>query len=106
MNQHAKAGKCYEEVIERYANAGPFVLTAVEGCERLLQGKDDKVLKLYEQTWAKTQKPQGMADPYARQSNWFRIGMTYAGKLRGAGQAAKADAVMGQLGANKDAGGG
>jgi hypothetical protein len=104
-NQPAKAGKCYEEVIARYANAGPFVIPAVAGCEKLLAGKEDKILKLYEQTWSKTQKPEGMADPYMTQSNWFKVGVMYAEKLQAAGQGAKAEAVMGQLGAKNAAGG-
>jgi hypothetical protein len=105
-NEPAKAGKCYEEVIARYANAGPFVIPAVAGCEKLLAGKEDKILKLYEQTWAKTQKPEGMAGMFMMQSNWFKVGTMYAEHLKAAGQSAKADTVMGQLGVKNAAGGG
>lgn len=94
------AGQCYLDVITRYANAGPFVITALEGAERLLKedNRGDKVLVLYEQTFAKIQKPQDMAGPYMRQSNWYRVGMMYAGKLAEAGKTDQAAAVRKQVG--------
>jgi hypothetical protein len=95
QKQPAKAGQYYEDVINRYTNAGPFVLEALAAAEKLLEGKPDKILKLYEQTFAKATKPEPSA--FADQSNWYNIGQQYVTKLRAAGQTAKADKVLGDL---------
>ena len=92
-----KAGKCYMDVIERYANAGPFVLDALEGAEKLLEGKQDKILLLYDQTWARIQRPKDMAGPFMKQSNWYQVGHEYGNKLSLAGETRRADAVLAQL---------
>ena len=96
-NDTEKAGKCYMDVIERYANAGPFVLDALAGAEKLLEGKQDKILLLYDQTWARIQRPKDMAGPFMKQSNWFQVGHAYGNKLSLAGDTRHADAVMAQL---------
>jgi len=96
QKQPAKAGKCYEDVIDRYTNAGPFVISALLGAEKLLQDKPDKVLLLYEQTYAKVRKPRENA--FLEQSNWFRIGQMYMTKLRDSGKTREADVIAGQLG--------
>jgi tetratricopeptide (TPR) repeat protein len=95
QKQPAKAGQYYEDVINRYTNAGPFVLEALAAAEKLLEGKPDKILKLYEQTFARATKPEPSA--FADQSNWYNIGQQYVTKLRAAGQTAKADKVLGEL---------
>ncbi len=71
-----KAGLCYMDVINRYVNAGPFVLDALVGAEQALRdaGTPDKVLLLYEQTWTKCQRPQDMAGEFMRESNWYVVG--------------------------------
>ncbi len=92
------AGQCYEDVITKYANAGPFVLKALAGAEAMLAqtGQRDKVVTLYGDTWKRINKPQdaGIAVP---QSNWYVVGKMYAEKLGEAGDKAKAQAVKGAL---------
>jgi hypothetical protein len=99
QKQTAKAGACYSEVIERYVNAGPFVLAALEGAERLLRdsGKADRVPLLYENAWKKCQRPEDMAGVFVTQSNWFRVGRLLAERLRDTDQTQRAAAVEGQL---------
>lgn len=95
-----KAGKCYEDVITRFVNAGPFALEALDRTAAMLResGMSDKVIGLYESTWGRTEKPSGMAGVFMSQSNWYQIGKAYAVQLRAAGQTHKADEVEGQLG--------
>ena len=96
--QKNKAGQCYMDVIERYCNAGPFVLDALSQAEELLSGKADKILSLYEQTWTRIQRPQQMAGPFMKQSNWYKVGRMYAGKLQSAGNTTKAKDILAQIG--------
>lgn len=95
----AKAGNFYLEIIDRYCNAGPFVIPALAKAEELLGDRKEKVLALYGQSWAKIQKPEDMAGPFMEQSNWFRVGQMYAKKLEGAGQPGAAARVEAMLGA-------
>jgi len=94
------AGRCYEDVIQRYANAGPFILDALAKAERALRNSNrgNLVPVLYEQAWAKINKPKTADSPFVTQSNWFRVGMLLAGKLDEAGDLRKADAVRSTLG--------
>src|SRR6185436_6607356 len=94
------AGRCYEDVIQRYANAGPFVIDALQKAERALRNSNraNLVPVLYEQTWAKITKPKEANSPFVTQSNWFRVGMMLATKLEEAGEVAKADSVRDMLG--------
>jgi hypothetical protein len=98
-NESDKAGLCYMDVIQRYANAGPFVLDALKGAEKMLvsSNRQDKVVKLYELTWGRTKAPQEMAGQFMTQSNWYRVGKMYVDKLKEAGDSAKADLVTQQL---------
>jgi hypothetical protein len=98
-NENDKAGICYMDVIQRYANAGPFVLDALKGAEKMLVSskRQDKVVKLYELTWSRTRPPQEMAGQFMTQSNWYHVGKMYADKLKEAGDTAKADLVTAQL---------
>ncbi len=99
-----KAGACYIDVIERFPNAGPFVLTALTKAEALIRQTPPKntvnprVATLYEQTWARLKKPQGMTGDLVRQSNWYRVGDAYAERLVQADQAQRAAQVRALLG--------
>ncbi len=91
-----KAGRYYEEVVDRYVNDGPFVLDALDAIEKLLQesNKPELILKVYDQTWDRVEVPKRMAPAFRVQSNWYRIGKRYAEKLDEFGyadRAAKAD---------------
>jgi len=89
------AGQCYLDVIGRYANAGPFVITALRRAEDLLReaGRVSEVVALYEDTWARIRRPEDMAGQFAMQSNWYRVGMGYAAKLEEAGRDADSQQV-------------
>jgi len=95
-----KAGRCYMDVIDRYANAGPFVIEALKKAAALLRGSGhpDKVLQLYDQTFSRITRPEDMAPDAMKQSNWYRVGQLYLKELESAGQQAKADAIRSEMG--------
>jgi len=99
LDEPAKAGQCYEDVIKRYANDGPFVITALKKTQQMLEasGKADRVVKLYESTWRSIQPPQQMAGTFATQSNYYRVGMLYVDQLEAAGEADQAQKVRTQI---------
>jgi hypothetical protein len=90
-----KAGQCFEDVIQRYANAGPFVLEAVARAEALLRaaGRERMIPALYAQTWSRIRRPEQMAGQFAVQSNWYRLGLKYAEVLDAVGQPQEASQV-------------
>lgn len=90
------AGQCYEDIINRFTTDGPFVLDALAKCEDALIASrmPDKVLALYRNTWGKIPEPQGLAGPFSRMSNWYRVGDLYANKLREAGKHNEAGLVV------------
>lgn len=99
QNDTVKAGACYMDVIQRYANAGPFVLDALKHAERLLtnSGQADKTLLLYQACWARTIPPPADYSQILTESNWYRVGKMYSDKLHDAGESAAADAVLAKL---------
>lgn len=101
-DQPDKAGQCCVDVINRYANAGPFVIDALRKAEKILRQSDDqqRILALYQLAWSKTQKPRDMAGLFVMQSNWFRVGSMYAELLNDAGKSSEAAKVRATLGLN------
>jgi hypothetical protein len=99
----AKAWDCYQDVIKRYADDGPFTVDAARRCERLLKdsGKEREITPMYAALWSRLSKPQSMAPEFQSQSNWFRVGALYAARLESEGQTAKADEMRGKLGLGK-----
>jgi hypothetical protein len=97
----AQAYSCYEDVIERYANAGPFVLDALGEAEKLLvhAGRADNVLALYDRAFSGIRRPPNMAGPFYRQSNHFRVGKRYAQRLQQAGHGHRSVAILTRIGA-------
>jgi hypothetical protein len=95
--QHDNAGLCYMDVIEQFANAGPFVIEALQRAERTLRStqRGDRVLALYEDTWSRIKKPSENA--FVNQSNWFRVGAMYMERLEQANEPRAAAAVRSQL---------
>ena len=79
-DQLEKAGELYMDVINRYANAGPFVMEAIKGAEKMLIHMEhpERVVALYKTAWGNTKEPQQVAGEIAMQSNWYRVGMMYA----------------------------
>ncbi|MCH7847327.1 MAG: hypothetical protein IIB53_03085 [Planctomycetes bacterium] len=97
-----KAGACYEDVILRYANAGPFVVTALRRAEKILRtaAQGRKILMLYDRAFNSINKPKDMAGPFFRQSNFYRVGKMYAQRLQEAGLHQQAAAVLRQIGSS------
>lgn len=97
--QPRQAGQCYEDVIRRYANAGPFIVTALRKAEQILieHGEQRRVAALYAQAWARIDRPNDMAGPFTRQSNWYRVGRMYADRLDKAGMPRQAEDVRNAL---------
>jgi hypothetical protein len=95
----ANAGACYMDVIEHYADDGPFVLDALDKAEQLLRDskREANIVKLYQQCWAKTVKPPADYSQIFAESNWYQVGTLYAQKLQAAGDTAGAAAVTAQL---------
>jgi hypothetical protein len=92
----AKAGICYEDVIHRFINAGPFALKALTGAEEILKqmGQEAKVLDLYADAAKLVVKPdQQMAMMYFKESNFFKVREAYAKKLDEAGLTNQASAI-------------
>jgi hypothetical protein len=93
------AGACYMDVIDRYADAGPFVLDALKHAEKLLKepNRQAKVVLLYQRCWARCVPPPANYSQIIGDSNWYRVGKLYAGKLKEAGDASGAQAVLDKL---------
>jgi hypothetical protein len=94
----AQAGQCYEDVFNRFANAGPFVIDALRGAEGLLAGGDkDKVLVLYERVWSQVKPPHRMAPEFMESSVWYRVGKMLIDRLEAAGRRGQAEQVKNKM---------
>lgn len=100
-----RAGMCYEDVIERFANAGPFVIDALKKTEQMLRelGQDEKVLLLYQQAWQRIAKPRDANAEFRRQSTWYKVGVLFASKLKEAGRPQLAKRTLGEIETNIEA---
>ena len=96
QNELAQAGLCYNDVIQRDINAGPFAVKALSGAESVLKkmGHPERVLDLYAAAAKGVAKPSmsGRAE-FVRQSNWYKIREAYAARLSDAGQAQLAERI-------------
>ena len=94
------AGQCYEDVIYRYTNAGPFVISALKAAEKLLAGagQGQRILALYDRAFRSIKRPPDMAGPFYRQSNYYRVGKLYAEWLDRGGRRLQAAGVRSQIG--------
>jgi hypothetical protein len=95
-NNLPRAGQCYEDVIQRFINSGPFALAAVKGAESVLvkMGQQSKVLELYDNATKLVEKPQEqMATEFFKESNWYKLREAYAAKLSDAGRTQEADKI-------------
>lgn len=93
---NANAIKACQDVINRFANAGPFVISTLSACERLMktEGKEKQLSPLYETTWARLDKPDHRAAPeFRKQSNWYKVGVRFMQILKDAGENEKAEKV-------------
>jgi hypothetical protein len=107
QNQDDRAGECYLDVVQRFTDAGPFVLRALQGAEKLLRktNRADRVVLLYQQAWSRTSRPGDWAPVFVAESNWYRIGQMYAKRLTEAGQTDKAAEVKSALDSKSNAAG-
>ncbi len=94
-----RAGTYLMDVINQYANAGPFILTALHQAVDILrqQKHSNRITKLYEVTWSRIQAPPRMADPFMHESNWYQVGKLLESRLREQGQTLMADKVRREL---------
>jgi len=94
-----KAGKCYEDVLTRFINSGPFAIEALKRTEQKLREleRESRVPGMYAAAWAKCRKPGGMTPDLMRGTNWVQIGLMYATVLEQAGQAAQAARVRAEV---------
>lgn len=98
--QTERAGLCYMDVIERYANAGPFVIDALQSAEKALirAGRPERVVELYDRTWQRIERPKDtFSGTFITQSNWFRVGLMLAARLENAGATESAAALRAEL---------
>ena len=99
QGQTATAGRLYEDVIKRYANAGPFVIEALKKTEQQLVqlGKAKAVPLLYKQTLERTRTPGKFAPQFRKLSNWYRVAVLYKKKLQAAGLDNEAEALQARI---------
>lgn len=99
----ARAWDCFQDVIQKFADDGPFTVEAAERCEKLLKdaGKERDITPMYASLWPRLSRPGTMAPEFQSQSNWFRIGLLYSARLESEGQSARAGEVLGKLGVSK-----
>ena len=76
--QQDEAGKRYERITNSYANDGPWVLDAARRVLDVLndQGRLAANGPAYvESIFSRVKKPEFMSSEWARQSNWYQLGM-------------------------------
>ncbi len=78
------AGRCYEMILNRYGNDGPFAIVALQEASKILAEKNDATanLKLHERAFQMMEVPIEISPRFARQSNWYRSGVMLAEALR------------------------
>lgn len=95
-----EAGKRYERIAKTYANDGPWVLDAVQRVLAVLdqQGRLAAQGPVYvESVFDRVKKPEFMSSEWARQSNWYQLGMLLSETLSRTGRAGQAVDVMRQI---------
>lgn len=90
----------YDEVLNRFANQGPFIAEALAKQEAMLTaaGKTRDIAPMYERVWARIDRPQASASQFLRGSTWYRVGSMYARALARVGDDPAAARVRGVLG--------
>lgn len=95
----AGALAAYEEVVNRFAHVGLFIVRALDESRRVLKAgnRQSDVPALMEAAWRKVPKPD-MAGYFWGGSSWFRVGLLYAAALHDDGRKDEAQRVLGSLG--------
>ncbi len=78
------AGRCYEMILSRYPNDGPFAIVALQEASKILAQRNDAIanVALHQRAFHAMEVPVGIAPQFARQSNWYRSGVMLAAALR------------------------
>lgn len=99
--QDARAGRCYEDIVNRFINAGPFAVAALKKTEEKLRqlNRRQMIPTLYRNAWNRCRRPQQMTPGLYRRSNWYLVGQSYAKVLEQFGQRAAAEQVRATLAA-------
>ncbi len=97
--KYNRAGECLLFVINRYTNAGPFVITALEKAAKILarQGHKNRILTLYEQTWLKIKPPPRDMLAFESESSWYQVGEQLKAMLKAQGHRRLARKVANEL---------
>lgn len=95
-NKPQAALGAYTDIINRFANAGPFVMDALKAADSLMAQQrvpPERIVNLYAKAWNKIRRPSVKAPEYLEQSNWYQVGQMYADKLDGIGDTQRANGV-------------
>ena len=104
-----EAGKRYERIASTYANDGPWVLDATR---RVLDVLDDQGRlaasgpAYVESIFSRVKKPEFMSSEWARQSNWYQLGMLLSETLSRTGRPGQGADVMRRIDGMLDRNGG
>jgi len=94
--QTVKAGQYYLDILNQYANDGPFVIEALLRTEEQLKkaGLTARIPRLYQQTLARIFKPGKYNPQFRKLSNWYRVASLYHQRLLDAGLKSQAARVL------------
>ena len=107
--QQDEAGKRYERIASEYANDGPWVLKAAQRVLDVLndQGRLAAYGPAYvESIFSRVKKPEFMSSEWARQSNWYQLGMLLSETLSRTGRPGQGADVMRRIDGMLDRNGG
>ena len=107
--QQDEAGKRYERITSSYANDGPWVLDAARRVLNVLndQGRLAANGPAYvESIFSRVKKPEFMSSEWARQSNWYQLGMLLSETLSRTGRPGQGADVMRRIDGMLDRNGG
>ena len=107
--QQDEAGKRYERITSSYANDGPWVLDAARRVLDVLndQGRLAANGPAYvESIFSRVNKPEFMSSEWARQSNWYQLGMLLSETLSRTGRPGQGADVMRRIDGMLDRNGG
>lgn len=90
----------YQDVVDKFINDGPMVVTALAGMESMLEaaGKDDQIIPILETATRRVKRPGDMSTQFATQSNYFRIHSMLAKAYEQAGRSGDAQRIRTMLG--------
>ncbi len=90
----------YNDVVEKFINDGPMVVTALAGMQSMLEasGKEAQIIPVLEAATRRVNRPSDMSTQFATQSNFFRIHKMLADAYAKAGRSGDARRIRQQLG--------